>query len=762
MFLSIIKLHFISKADVSNLLAGGVRMANNDSLFVFEKEQEADNKNLNVVKILTVEDDINYQNALTNSLNEIQLDNGYSIIVLTANSVSQAAHVLSLNPDIALTFIDVVMEDDDSGLRLVSTIREIIGNSDMRIVLLTGQPGFAPEQQVMKSLDIDEYWNKSDISSEKLHSIVTSNLRTWKYISQISSARRGLQLVLDASRSINSKHDMPSFSKAVLEEISKILNITDGGGIMCSTGSKNRQTKIATANGCFDGFEGLTLEESLLTPEIYSHFEKALKEKQHIFSKHHTVFYFSDKELGDYKYITIVQSDNPICEQNEYLLKVFSENVSTGFSNITLLNKLTELAYTDVSLGMHNRNWMVREIRNMNLHEQYQTRLLVFEVEQLEEKAFTFGHEFCQKLLQEVYKIINSAFAMYSPRIALINNSCFGMLVDVNFEISKEMLANLHRQKCQIASVNQYVDVRILELALSSVLNVIPEKIISIAESSLSDTHSKYTKFIKHTQDKTDDLTNRYGLMAKLRKAIGAGALNVALQPKIDLKTLKPVGFEALARWQLDNGKYVSPEIFIELAERAGLISELDSVIFEKILSAIHLLKSNGINLPVAFNASAFDLMDENYFNNIKNRLREANIPSSMLELEITETQAISNYGLIRESLVNFMDLGIKVSIDDFGTGYSSIAHITEIPANILKIDRCFVSDIDTNVSNQYILEMIVNLAKRFSFSIIVEGIETVEQCDWVKKIGCDVAQGYFFSKPLFLDELIEWFHKNG
>ncbi|WP_375278303.1 EAL domain-containing protein, partial [Pseudoalteromonas marina] len=143
-------------------------------------------------------------------------------------------------------------------------------------------------------------------------------------------------------------------------------------------------------------------------------------------------------------------------------------------------------------------------------------------------------------------------------------------------------------------------------------------------------------------------------------------------------------------------------------------------------------------------------------------KLKDANIPPEMLELEITETQAISNYDLIRESLDEFMALGIKVSIDDFGTGYSSISHITEIPANILKIDRCFLTDIERNANNQYILEMIVNLARRFNFSIIVEGVETLEQCEWVKKIGCDVAQGYYFSKPLFFDDLTTWLKQYG
>ncbi|MEI8604131.1 DUF3369 domain-containing protein [Pseudoalteromonas sp. B160] len=202
-------------------------MDENEGLFVFSAEEELVNTDLKVWKILTVEDDLDYQHALINSLKELKAKEGYKYELLAANSVPEAALALSMHPDIALVFIDVVMEEDDSGLRLVNTIREVIGNAEMRIVLLTGQPGFAPETDVMKMLDIDEYWNKSDISAQKLESIVNSNMRTWQYISQIKAAKQGLQLVLDASRSINSKHDMGSYSAAVLQELSNILKISE-------------------------------------------------------------------------------------------------------------------------------------------------------------------------------------------------------------------------------------------------------------------------------------------------------------------------------------------------------------------------------------------------------------------------------------------------------------------------------------------------------------------------------------------------------
>lgn len=737
-------------------------MEDKNDLFVFTEEKEPVTTNLKTWKILSVEDDLDYQNALLNSLRELTAKEGYKFELLSANSVTQAALALSMHQDIALVFIDVVMEDDDSGLRLVNTIREVIGNVEMRIVLLTGQPGFAPEATVMKMLDIDEYWNKSDISVEKLQSIVNSNMRTWEYISQIKAAKQGLQLVLDASRSINSKHDMPAFSKSVLQEISNILRISEGGGIFCSSSKSANDAcdaVILSTHGCFEGNKG-QLVNSNLPDDIFKDFQRAFTQKKHVFSTHHSVFFFNPHENESEYYVTILKSDNPISEQNQYLLQVFSENVSTGFANISLLNRLTELAYTDVFLNLHNRNWLTREIKNMNKQERLQTRLIIFDIYQFDEKAFTFGAEFCNKLIKLVHQSIVEVFANYDPRIALISNRSFGMLVGVDFDISQDITYFYNKQKYEIEKVKQFIDVRILELKLNSVLKLSPEKIINLAESSLNYTLANQVKYILHTHEKTDAITRRYELMDELRTAISNKSLMVALQPKLCLSTLKPVGFEALARWQLADGSFVRPDEFIELAETAGLINELDSVIFEKVIHTIKQLKKQGINLPVAFNASSYDLVEPSYFEQIKTKIEQSGIAPSMLELEVTETQAINNYKEIKQALERFIDLGIKVSIDDFGTGYSSLAHINEIPANTIKIDRYFVTDLQCNQNNQYMITMILCLAKQFNFSVIAEGVENEFEAKWLNEQGCNLAQGYYFSKPLFFDDLLIWLNQ--
>ncbi|MCG9707526.1 EAL domain-containing protein [Pseudoalteromonas sp. Isolate3] len=734
-------------------------MRDSNEFFEFKESASEQTHTQKKWKILTVEDDLNYQQALLNSFNAISFDDNQSLEVLTANSVSEASSVLSRHKDIAIVFLDVVMEEDDSGLRLVNTIRHVLGNNDIRIVLLTGQPSFAPEPQVMQSLDIDEYWNKSDMTVDKLKSIVSSHLRTYQYISQISNAKQGLQLVLDAARSINSKHDIRAFSHAVLDEIGKILHLSKGGGVLCVGNEKHfdKHPKVLTSIGCFRGLDGKDLSTDLLSEEAQQSYILAREKKEHVFSEHYSVFYFDTSDVDISFYITIVKSDTPIDEHNVFLLKVFSENVSTGFSNIALMNRLTELAYTDITLNMPNRNWLQREIDNMNKYEQAETQLVVFEILQFDEKSFRFGHDFCKKTHLKMRENILQALAPYHPRIAVFKSDSLGVLVSSHAFEDESIVDSLKRQSFEIDGVRQFLDVRILVMQLIAFEQHNAEQIFNLAESTLNEENTQRAELLYYTLDNTKAITRRYELMQELRTAIRNKELQVALQPKVNLTTNEVVGFEALARWQRDDGTFVRPDEFIELAETAGLISELDKLIFDKIMQTIKKFAEQGVSLPIAFNASTFDLLADDYFVEIAARIEEYDISPSLLELEVTETQAIFDYEKINACLCRFAGLGIKISIDDFGTGYSSLAHISEIPAQIIKIDRCFVTNIQESKSNQHIIEMIMLLADKFGFEVTAEGIETEAEHNWLIEAGCNIGQGYYYAKPMFYDDALQW-----
>lgn len=711
-------------------------------------------------KILSVEDDPDYQASLVASLSGLSPIMGHNLQILTASSSITASTLISQHPDIGLILLDVVMEQDDAGLRLVSTIREVLGNASVRVVLLTGQPGFAPEKEVMRNLDIDGYWNKAELTRDKLHSVVHSNFRTWLYLNQLIQARQGLQLVLDAARSINSKHDLVSFTRAVLAEISHILGI-DKGGIMC-VGNAVHDTfdghYVISSTGSFEHLQGLKISDVNFA-NIYTDMHAALEQKQHVLNTYHSIFYFETQNIDHKCYLMVVESDSPVNEAHKHLLQVFSENISSGFTNIALLNRLTELAYTDINLNIPNRNWLYREINNMSVKERNHSLLLMLEVNQFDEAAFAFGADFCQKLLLYVYKQICSLLPQ-SQRIALTASHRFSILLKVDEQISEETFNALAHQKIDVSGVEHSVDLTLLQMDLDCTQGYSAAKVINLAESSLREAKSKFTDFIKHTKQESDTISRRYDLMRDLRTAIGERTLEVMLQPKVNLNNNQAVGFEALARWKKDDGSYVSPDEFISIAEKSGLIQKLDCLIFEKTVEAIKTLYQQGYHLPVAFNASSLDLVHPDYFDFIINTIEKNAIPAHLLELEVTETQAMCDYNIIQVQLNKFIDFGLKISIDDFGTGYSSLEHISRLKAHYIKIDRSFVSRLGTDDPSAHIVEMVMLMCKKLNFKVIAEGIETERQKQLLQDMQCDMGQGYLFAKPMYVNDVLTWLKK--
>lgn len=731
----------------------------NDSYVFLEEKNNSQQKNdqlSKVWKVLSVEDDLDYQNALVSSLETLILPNDTELEILTANSAFEASNILNTHKDIGLILLDVVMEEDDAGLRLVNIIREEQGNALVRIVLLTGQPGFSPEKEVMSALDIDEYWNKADLKLDKLHSIVSSNMRVWSYISELANAKQGLQIVMDAARTINSRYDLATFTHTVLAEIGNIIGVKEGG-IFCIDNSIEliEDAQVLTATGSFSKLQGLSLSDERLS-YLSTDLQQALNEKHHIITPLHSVLYFETKEINEKCYLIVVNSSTALTEAHINLLKVFSENISSGFTNIALLNRVTELAYIHSDLNIPNRNWLKKEIQNMSRLEWQQTRLLMLEVKQFDEMKYTFGYEFTQNVLSYVYQTLRQILPAGS-QVILSGHKQFSILIDINFELSPELIDKLTYNEITVDGVAHVSSFTLLDMRLDALEQSSAIKIISMAESELTQASLNNIDYIQHSQQETGLINRRYSLMGELRNAIRERKLSIMLQPKVCLSTGKVVGFESLARWQRDDGSFVPPDEFIAIAEASGLIIKLDCLIFEKTMEALITLVDKGYQAPIAFNASSFDLLHPDYFDFISSCISRFDIPVELLELEVTETQAISDYERIQLCLQRFVALGIKISIDDFGTGYSSLAHISNITAHCIKIDRSFVNKLETDKSSEHVINMILNLGKQFNLSIVAEGIETEYQQQWLSNAGCDVAQGYFFARPMPIDVLVEW-----
>jgi EAL domain-containing protein (putative c-di-GMP-specific phosphodiesterase class I) len=247
-----------------------------------------------------------------------------------------------------------------------------------------------------------------------------------------------------------------------------------------------------------------------------------------------------------------------------------------------------------------------------------------------------------------------------------------------------------------------------------------------------------------------------------LMKAVENNELILHYQPQVDINDNTIVGLEALVRWQHPELGMVSPIQFIPLAEETGLIVPLSEwVTMEACRQNKEWLEKDGVSVPVSVNMSSLYFQRKEVLSVISNILKSTGLPPEYLDIELTESSIMRSEKNAIMVLGQLKKMGIRISLDDFGTGYSSLNYLRRFPIDTLKIDRDFVKNIASDEVDAAIISAIINLADTLNLRIVAEGIEEYEQLDILREYGCDVIQGYLFSKPLPAREIETLLMKN-
>ncbi len=241
---------------------------------------------------------------------------------------------------------------------------------------------------------------------------------------------------------------------------------------------------------------------------------------------------------------------------------------------------------------------------------------------------------------------------------------------------------------------------------------------------------------------------DRLALAAELQRGIERGELVLHYQPKLALSDDQPHGVEALVRWQHPVLGLLSPEGFIPLAEQSNLIKPLTQWVLDHALAQSVAWRRDGLDLRVAVNLSTRSLLDPALPATVEALLAKWGLPASALQLEVTETKIVADFGRARDVLHRLRALGVRVAIDDFGTGYSSLAQLQQLPADEIKIDKSFVLDMDANDNNAAIVRSTIGLGRNLGLVVTAEGVETGETLDRLIALGCDYAQGFHLGRP--------------
>lgn len=249
----------------------------------------------------------------------------------------------------------------------------------------------------------------------------------------------------------------------------------------------------------------------------------------------------------------------------------------------------------------------------------------------------------------------------------------------------------------------------------------------------------------------------RLALIPELRKAINANELYLVYQPKINIKTGCVSGVEALIRWIHPEHGFIPPNDFIPLAEQNSVIKPLTVWVLNKAMQQSVEFCRLSIDIPIAVNISASCLRDDSLVGYTKMLLEKNNIAPDRMIMEITESAMMQDPALGLNLLNQLNDMGIQISIDDYGTGYSSLAYLKRLPVNEMKIDRAFIKDMASDEDDKLIVSTTIEMGHKFGLRVIAEGVEDSETVELLKLMDCDQVQGYFYAKPMPIDELYAW-----
>ena len=310
------------------------------------------------------------------------------------------------------------------------------------------------------------------------------------------------------------------------------------------------------------------------------------------------------------------------------------------------------------------------------------------------------------------------------------------------------------------------VDNRLLTLGISGGITMLPEDGTALDElqrramMAMEEARKAGPNSFQFFAPRFDRIAKgRFQLEAELRKASANGEFVPVFQPKIDFASGRIIGAEALARWRREGGKVVMPGTFIGVAEEIGLIEEIGRQILEASCRAAAKWTSMGFDVTVAVNVSPRQFEQRDFTETVMGALQRSGVPPHLLELEITESMAVEDPHKVAEVMHPLREMGVRLAIDDFGTGHSNLAMLTQLPFDVFKIDRQFVSALQKDRQAPAIVEMILAMAETLGLKTVAEGVETPQQADFLRRRGCTLGQGFLYSPGVPLDKFVELLH---
>jgi diguanylate cyclase (GGDEF)-like protein/PAS domain S-box-containing protein len=441
-----------------------------------------------------------------------------------------------------------------------------------------------------------------------------------------------------------------------------------------------------------------------------------------------------------------------------YLMRDLSERKKAQSQLLANQQRLDKLANHDTLTGLPNRLFLQAHLPEALARCQdagHMLAVLFLDLDRFKHINDSRGHEVGDRLLQEIARRVRAAVR---PADIVVRMGGDEFVVVLNKVNAPEEVAIAATRINEVLSAPVMIDSRALVATVSIGVSLFPRDGATMGELlKHSDTAMYQAKDLGRNNfqvfspqmDRT--LKERVAIESSLRAGLKLQQFDVHYQPIIDIHTRRVAGLEALLRWKHPAQGYVSPERFIEVAEETGLIIPIGQFVLDRIGRDITMWRDQNVHLvPVSMNVSAVQLERTKLRELIQQAMQKNRIGPQLIALELTEGSLFEQRtGEFREdALASLRDLGVKIAIDDFGTGYSSLSYLKRWRVDSLKIDRSFVRDIATDASDHAIVSAIVAMARSLNIQVVAEGIETWQQLEILRNMGCALAQGFLFAKP--------------
>ena len=439
------------------------------------------------------------------------------------------------------------------------------------------------------------------------------------------------------------------------------------------------------------------------------------------------------------------------------VLFVISVSVGRGLRREARRNAF--LARHDVLTGLPNRaHFRARAAEALTAAtEQRPVAVAVIDIDRFEEVNDTVGYENGDHVLTALAVRLAEHVGRRGD-VARLGGDEFGVILPDVFDAHAELVALRN-------ALDEEVEISGLPLSVHASIGYVVaprdgvevDKLLRHAEVATHAAKELHANALRYEEARDGyDATNLV-LLAELRRAIAADELVLHYQPKITMADGSSQAIEALVRWEHPTLGVLPPDRFIGLAERTDVIDHLTAWVLRRALTDLHALGPRWSHVAVAVNISARNLSDPRFVVSVLETLTRVGVDATRLIVEITETALLSDPPRAATALQRLASAGVSVSLDDFGTGQTSLAYLAQVPLDELKIDKSFVIDMHTNDAHRAIVRSVVDLGHNLGLRVVGEGVETEDAQFALRETGCDVAQGYFFARPMPYDQLSTW-----